>query len=376
MDGLGDMDLSSLMGGAPPGVEFSDDDIEYEDMEVGDSKDVSVSQDGGCLKKVLVKGTGEARPVKGAEVTVHYTGTLLDGTKFDSSVDRGDYFKFKLGVGRVIKGWDQGVASMKKGEKAILTCTSEYAYGENGSPPTIPPDATLLFEVELFSWKSDNDLFDDTGCVRVKTLKKSTAYGFPNEIDQVTVSYAVTAPDSDVAGAGDEIVAPTTSTFSVKDAPFLGLGAVLKKMKEGESVRYKMRNVPGGVQYLEGVPAGKTTAPPQVADVVVTLNKHCSVTSICDGRGTKMTTVDGEGWDRPNDGATCVVSIAVAGKETLLPVESTFITGNEALCEAVEECVMLMKAGETAQAVVPRECAGEFGADAKDGKYFLFTTFR
>eukprot|EP00955_Chlamydomonas_euryale_P014198 152754-Chlamydomonas_euryale.AAC.15 len=62
-------------------------------------------------------------------MVVHYVGTLTDGTKFDSSRDRGDLFSFKLGEGRVIKGWDIGVASMKKGEKAVLTCTSEYAYG-------------------------------------------------------------------------------------------------------------------------------------------------------------------------------------------------------------------------------------------------------
>ena len=115
-----------------------DEDMVYEDLEVGQEADVSKLKDGGCMKKVLVKGTGDERPETGAEVTVHYTGTLLDGTKFDSSVDRGDPFKFKLGVGQVIKGWDHGVASMKKGEKAILTCKPDYAYGARGSPDHPP----------------------------------------------------------------------------------------------------------------------------------------------------------------------------------------------------------------------------------------------
>lgn len=74
---------------------------------------------------------------------VHYTGTLLDGSKFDSSRDKDEPFKFKLGTGQVVKGWDRAVATMKKGEKARVTLRADYAYGEAGSPPKIPPNATL-----------------------------------------------------------------------------------------------------------------------------------------------------------------------------------------------------------------------------------------
>ena len=102
----------------------------------------------GFDKKILKEGNGPS-PQKGDTCTMHYTGTLLDGSKFDSSVDRGQPFKFKLGVGQVIKGWDQGVATMKLGEKAILTCSPDFAYGPSGYPPVIPPNATLNFEVEL-----------------------------------------------------------------------------------------------------------------------------------------------------------------------------------------------------------------------------------
>ena len=81
------------------------------------------------------------------------SGTLLDGKKFDSSKDRQKPFQFKLGQGQVIKGWDEGVAQMELGEKAILTCSPDYAYGASGYPPVIPKNATLKFEVELLKFE-------------------------------------------------------------------------------------------------------------------------------------------------------------------------------------------------------------------------------
>jgi len=105
------------------------------------------------LKYVEIKeGTG-ATPERGQTVEVHYIGTLEDGTKFDSSRDRGQPFKFKIGVGQVIKGWDEGLSTMKVGGRRNLIIPPDLGYGSRGAGGVIPPNATLLFDVELLGVK-------------------------------------------------------------------------------------------------------------------------------------------------------------------------------------------------------------------------------
>jgi FKBP-type peptidyl-prolyl cis-trans isomerase len=103
------------------------------------------------LKYIVLKEGNGAKPTSGALVEAHYTGRLIDGTKFDSSVDRGKAFIFLVGRGEVIKGWDEAFLAMKKGEKRVLIIPPGLAYGNKGMG-TIPPNATLFFEVELIDF--------------------------------------------------------------------------------------------------------------------------------------------------------------------------------------------------------------------------------
>ena len=121
-------------------------------LEVNKMADETVTTASGLQIKTLVEGTGDkAEPGKTA--VVHYTGWLLDGTKFDSSVDRGTPFEFPLGAGRVIKGWDEGVSTMNIGGKVELIIPPDLAYGPSGAGGVIPPNATLKFEVEFLDQK-------------------------------------------------------------------------------------------------------------------------------------------------------------------------------------------------------------------------------
>jgi len=104
---------------------------------------------GHLVKEIIMKGSGNDLPNKGNTITAHYTGVLSNGEKFDSSRDRGRPFQFKIGLGQVIQGWDVGMASMKVGERAVFTISSQYGYGEEGAPPVIPSNSSLVFDVEL-----------------------------------------------------------------------------------------------------------------------------------------------------------------------------------------------------------------------------------
>jgi len=113
----------------------------------------AITTPSGLTYLITKKGTGR-QAIKGETVVVHYTGMLTDGVKFDSSRDNGAPFEFRLGVGMVIKGWDEGFSNLKVGDHAILVIPANLAYGSKGAGGVIPPDATLIFVVEFVGVKS------------------------------------------------------------------------------------------------------------------------------------------------------------------------------------------------------------------------------
>ncbi|XP_041111241.1 peptidyl-prolyl cis-trans isomerase FKBP4 [Polyodon spathula] len=201
-----------------------------------EGEDLTPKKDEGLLKVILKEGVGNETPMTGDKVSVHYVGTLLDGTKFDSSRDRDEQFTFVLGKGQVIKAWDLGVSTMKIGEVCRLICKPEYAYGVAGNPPKIPPNSTLVFEVELFQFKGE-DLTDkeDGGIIR-RILTKGEEYTKPNEGAIVEVSL-----EGEWEG---KVFDRRELTFEVGDGESLeiprGIEKALQSMEKGEESIIKL----------------------------------------------------------------------------------------------------------------------------------------
>jgi len=202
------------------------------------SDQIDVSGDAGILKKILVEGTGDARPPKGSDVEVHYVGTLTDGSKFDSSRDRDEPFVFQLGMGQVIKGWDQGVATMKKGEKSIFTIRSDYGYGDSGSPPKIPGGATLIFEVELLSWNAEKDITNNKNGGILKTfIQEGQGRETPKNDEKVRVKIRGSLEDGTVFIQQEELEV----TLGEEKLP-LGVEKAICSMNKGETSSFKIRS--------------------------------------------------------------------------------------------------------------------------------------
>lgn len=119
----------------------------------------------GVEKEIISPGDGATYPKCGQTVVIHYTACLCDGSIIDSSRNRGNPFKFKIGKGEVIKGWDVGVSKMSQGERAKLVCSPDFAYGERGYPGAIPNNATLICDIELLKMEWTSKKRCEGGCI-------------------------------------------------------------------------------------------------------------------------------------------------------------------------------------------------------------------
>ncbi|PHT39431.1 Peptidyl-prolyl cis-trans isomerase FKBP65 [Capsicum baccatum] len=327
-------------------------------MKVDEEKEIGKN---GIKKKLLKEGEGWEKPNKGDEVEVHYVGTLLDGTQFDSSRDRGTPFKFKLGEGQVITGWDEGIKTMKKGEKSLFTIPPEMAYGESGSPPTIPLNATLQFEVELLSWNSVKDICKDGGIFK-KILVEGEGWQNPKDLDEVFVKYEARLEDGTLVSKSDGV------EFPVKDGYFCpALAKAVKTMKKGEKVLLTVKP-----QYAFG-DTGKAASgdeggiPPnatfQINLELISWKIVSEVTN--DKKVLKTILKEGEGYDRPNDGALVKVKLmgklqdgtvfVKKGHDEEEPFE--FKIDEEQVIDGLDRAVKKMKKGEVALITIQPEYA-------------------
>ncbi|XP_057974823.1 70 kDa peptidyl-prolyl isomerase-like isoform X2 [Malania oleifera] len=219
-------------------IEDEEDDLDEEPGEViesappfkvGEERELNSS---GLKKKLLRRGRAWDSPEFGDEVTVHYSGSLLDGTKFDSTRDRCEPFSFKLGGGQVVSGLDQGIITMKKGETALFTLPPELGYGIAGAD-RVPPNSWIQFEVELVSWISVVDVYKDGGIIK-KILVKGESNAQPGDLDEVLVKYKVRLVDGTIVAKTPE----DGLEFHVKDCQFFpAFPKTIKTMRRGEKVQ-------------------------------------------------------------------------------------------------------------------------------------------
>ncbi|CAI8613777.1 unnamed protein product [Vicia faba] len=311
----------------------------------------------GLTKQILTKGVSWQTPFSGDEVQVHFRGQIENGPSLESCYDKGSSFRFKLGQGEVIKGWDEGVATMKKGERAIFKIPPALAYGEVGSPPLIPPNATLVYEIEMLCWSTIRYLTGDGGIMK-KTIREGEGWATPKELDEVLVKYEAKLEN------GMLIKSDKGVDFNVSEGYLCpAMSIAVKTMRKGEVAElstkffYGLSQNSNRIIELDGLPDSN------LVSIKLELVSWKIVTDITgDKKILKKINRPGEGFDRPNEGSHAKVIYFCKGEDATIidrkgskeePFE--FTIQEEQVHEGLEKAIMTMKKAEQALVTVNAE---------------------
>uniref|UniRef100_A0A6N2MGL0 peptidylprolyl isomerase n=2 Tax=Salix viminalis TaxID=40686 RepID=A0A6N2MGL0_SALVM len=326
-------------------------------LKVGEERELGNS---GIKKKLLKRGLGWETPEFNDEVTVHYVGTLLDGTKFDSTIDRDSSVTMKLGQGEVVAGLDHGIITMKKGEHALFTLPPELGFGVAGRD-TVPANSFVRFEVELVSWIKVVDVSKDGGIIK-KIVEKGEKHERPGDLDEVLVKYQVALSDG-------TIVAKTPEEgigFYVKDGHLCAaLPKATMTMKRGEKVKLVVQpQYAFGQEGKDASDAIHPVPPNSTLHIDLELISFKPVIDVTgDAKVFKKIMKEGEGSLVANEGATVTISYTARledgavfeskGIDDGQPLQ--FITDEEQVIAGLDRAVATMKKGERAILTVKPE---------------------
>lgn len=326
-------------------------------LKIGEEREFSSS---GIKKKLLKRGIGWESPEFGDEVTVHYVGTLLDGRKFVSTEDDSEPFSYKVGSGQMVSGFDHGIITMKKGERALFTLPPKMGYGEAGTDG-IPPNSIIQFEVELISWITVIDICKDGGIIK-RILEKGEHTGQPGDLDEVLVKYAVMLVDGvSVAKTPEEGI-----EFYVKDGHFCpAVPKAIQTMSRGEKVNLIVQPQYAYIRGHNDSTSGFPMVPPNsVLSInleLVSFNPVIHVTG--NSKVIKKIVKEGQGSLTADEGACVTIRYAAMLEDGTVfekkgydggePLE--FITDEEQVVAGLDRAATTMKKGERAILTVTPE---------------------